>query len=180
MNYNLLVRDLNVETFILHGKINDKELIENLKNTVREKAKDSTLNYKTNVKGLFTGFRSLINDKYFIKFLELIKNEMKLVYNSPFIIKDAWGNICKENDEVLIHDHIETTAFCSILYLTDGGPGTYFSNYDLNVDEEIGKFVLFSPILKHKVSKLDKNIERITIAFNADQEKNWVNYENGV
>jgi len=180
MNYNLLVRDLNVETFILHGKINDKELIENLKNTVREKAKDSTLNYKTNVKGLFTGFRSLINDKYFIKFLELIKNEMKLVYNSPFIIKDDWGNICKENDEVLIHDHIETTAFCSILYLTDGGPGTYFSNYDLNVDEEIGKFVLFSPILKHKVSKLDKNIERITIAFNADQEKNWVNYENGV
>lgn len=175
MNYNLLVRDISVETFILSGKINDNELIENLKNTVRQKAKSSTLNYKTNVKGLFTGFDSLSKDTYFLKFLELIKNEIRVVYNSPFVIRDAWGNICKENDEVLVHDHIETSAFCSILYLTDGGPGTYFDNYALNVEEEIGRFVIFSPILKHQVKKIDKNIERITIAFNADQSKPWNN-----
>lgn len=181
MNYNVIVKDINIETFILIGKINDKELIENLKTSVREKIKNSPLHYKTNVKGLFTGFKALIEDKYFFQFLESIKNEIKVIYNGSFIIKDAWGNICKEkDDEVIVHDHIESSAFCCILYLTDGGPGTYFNDYDYNVEEEIGKFVLFSPMLKHQVSKLNKNIERITIAFNADQNKPWNNPENKV
>jgi hypothetical protein len=62
------------------------------------------------------------------------------------------------------------------LYLTEGGPGTYFKEYDLLVEEEVGKYILFHPLLKHSVQKIENNIERITIAFNMNEVKTWEDY----
>ena len=73
------------------------------------------------------------------------------------------------------HDHRSTTAFCGILYLTEGGPGTYFKEYDLTINEEIGKYILFHPDLLHSVSKITNNIERMTVAFNMNRMISWEN-----
>jgi len=177
MNFDLKVRDVIKETFLLTGKINDKNILNNLINFVK-KNKDENLSHKTNVTGHFTGFHSLIDNKDFHNFLKIIQREIKMIYQNNFIIQEAWGNICKIKEEVLEHEHIGTTAFCGILYLSEGGPGTYFRDYDITVEEEIGKFVLFSPMLKHSVKAVEKDIERITIAFNMNEVKSWDNGKN--
>jgi len=172
MNFELKVRELPIETFLLIGKIYDKQLINNLINFVKNN-KDENLSYQTIVKAHFTGFKSLIQNTDFINFLTIIQPTIKIIYNRNFIIEDAWGNLCKKNEEVIEHNHEGITAFCGILYLTEGGPGTYFKGYDLNIEEEIGKYVLFHPLLLHSVKKIENDIERITVAFNMNKLKPW-------
>ena len=172
MNFELKVKEILKKTYILTGKINNEELIKNLIKIVKEK-KDHKLSYKTHVNGYFTGFKSLIHNNEFITFLKEIRENIKIVHNGNFIILDAWGNICKIGEEVTEHDHGGVSGFCGILYLTEGGPGTYFKEYDLLVEEEVGKYVLFHPYLKHNVKKIENDIERITISFNMNQLKNW-------
>jgi len=172
MNFELKVKELPVETFLLIGKINNLQLINNLINFVKNN-KDEKLSYQTKVKAHFTGFKSLIQNTDFINFLTIIQPTIKIIYNRNFIIEDAWGNLCKKNEEVIEHNHESITAFCGILYLTEGGPGTYFKGYDLNIEEEIGKYVLFHPLLLHSVKKIENDIERITVAFNMNKLKSW-------
>jgi hypothetical protein len=175
MNFELKVKEILKETYILTGKINNERLIKNLIDFVK-KNKDENLSYKTNVKGHFTGFKSLVQNDYFLNFLKNIQENIQIIFRDNFIIQDAWGNICKIGEEVTEHDHRGITGFCGILYLTEGGPGTYFKEYDLLVEEEVGKYILFHPFLKHTVKKIEKNIERITIAFNMSQTKEWEDY----
>ena len=172
MNFELKVKEILKETYILIGKINNEQLIKNLVDFVK-KNKDENLSYKTNVKGHFTGFKSLIENDNFVSFLKEIQENIKIIYRENFVIQDAWGTLCKKEEEVLEHDHIGITGFCGILYLTEGGPGTYFKEYDLLIEEEIGKYILFHPFLKHKVEKIKNNIERVTVAFNMNQLKDW-------
>lgn len=174
MNYELKVKEILFETFIFTGKIEDKQIINNLINFVKNN-KNSDLNNKTHVKGIFTGFKSLVENKDFINFLKLIQNEIRIIYQDNFIISDAWGNLCKIGEEVTEHNHKGIDAFCGILYLTEGGPGTYFRDYDLIIKEEIGKYVLFHPMLNHSVEKIKNNIERVSIAFNMTRIKKWEN-----
>jgi hypothetical protein len=177
MNFELKVKEVIKETFILTGKIDNKDIINNLINFVKNN-KDEELSYKTNVKGHFTGFFSLVKNNDFINFLKEIQPQIKTVYQDNFIISEAWGNLCKIGEEVTEHSHAGVSGFCGILYLTDGGPGTYFKEYDLLIKEEIGKFILFHPILNHSVKKIENDIERITVAFNMEQFKNWEKNDN--
>jgi len=62
MNFELKVRELPIETFLLIGKIYDKQLINNLINFVKNN-KDENLSYQTLVKAHFTGFKKF-NSKY--------------------------------------------------------------------------------------------------------------------
>ena len=183
MNFELKVKEILKETYILTGKINNEKLIKNLINVVK-KNKDENYSCEKNVKNnfpvkaRFTGFDTLIQNEDFLNFLKLIQKNIKIIYNDNFIVKDAWGNICKIGDEITEHNHDGTNAFCGILYLTEGGPGTYFKEYDLLVKEEIGKYILFNPLLYHSVKKIENNIERITIAFNMHKLKQWDNLTN--
>ena len=117
MNFELKVKEISVETYILTGKINDQNIINNLKVTIKN-TKDNELSYKTNVKGHFTGFKSLINNEDLHSFLKLIQPCIFTIYNKNFVISDAWGNICKKGGEIIEHDHGDHDfAFCGILYL---------------------------------------------------------------
>lgn len=177
MNFDLKVKDISLETFIVTGKIDNKEIINNLISFI-ENTKDTELSYKTHVKGHFTGFKSLVENIYFHNFLKMIQPYIKIIYPENFIVHEAWGNICKQNEEVTEHDHKNVSAFCGILYLSNDGPGTYFKQYDLLINEEIGKFVLFHPVLKHSVKKIEKDTKRITVAFNMTEVKNWEDTSN--
>jgi hypothetical protein len=172
MNFELIAKEILKETYILTGKINNQTIINNLIHFVKNN-KDEKLSYVTSVKGHFTGFKSLIRNNDFLNFLKTIKKNINFIYNKNFIVQDAWGNLCKIGESVIEHDHNGIDGFCGILYLTEGGPGTYFKEYDLLVKEEIGKYILFHPMLKHSVKKITNNIERITIAFNMLEAKEW-------
>jgi hypothetical protein len=177
MNFELKVKEIIKDTFIFTSKINNKDIINNLINFVKNN-KDKELSYETNVKAHFTGFKSLIENKDFLNFLKKIQPQIKIVYSDNFVISEAWGNLCKKGEEVVEHSHVGVSGFCGILYLTDGGPGTYFKEYDLLIEEEIGKFILFHPLLNHCVKKIENEVERITVAFNMEQFKSWQKNDN--
>ena len=172
MEINLKIRNIEIETFLLIGEIKNDKILTNLKNYIKNNI-DNSWKLKTHVKGDFTGFTKLLETPYFLDFLNCIKKEIKIVYPNNFYVKEAWGNVCNLNEEVTEHNHKGINAFCGILYLSEGGPGTYFKDYDLTVDEKIGRFILFHPFLMHRVNKIDKNIERITMAFNMQEITKW-------
>jgi hypothetical protein len=173
MEISLITKILPLKTFLLTGKVNNSDLINNLKISVKNKINNSNLHYKTHVKGKFTGFEALTQDFYFNCFIKSILEEIRVVYPNDFGIKDSWGNIYNKSDSAALHNHNGTTAFCGILYLTEGGPGTYFPEYDITIQEEIGRYLIFHPLLLHKVNKITNDLERITIAFNAEECKIW-------
>jgi len=178
MNFNLQVKEILKETFILTGEINDKTILNNLIDFVKNN-KDENLSYKTNVKGHFTGFYSLIQNENFINFLKNIQKNIRIVFKNNFKISEAWGNILKKNEEVFEHTH-SCDGISGILYLTDNGPGTFFKEYNLNIEEKQGRYVLFSPNLLHGVRKIDSDIERITVAFNLDSVRTWETENNNL
>ena len=100
MNFELKSKDILINTFILIGEINNEKIINNLKNFIKEN-KDNELNYKTNVKGHFTGFKSLIQNNDFLNFLKIIQENIRVIYKENFIICDAWGNLCNKINRIL-------------------------------------------------------------------------------
>jgi hypothetical protein len=170
-------KSLELKTFILMSEINDYELIDKLVLNAEKEIKKSTISGKTNVKAERTEFNSLTKDYNFHNFLKIIQPFIFKIYQKSFIVSDVWANIySKENHYAEEHNHKGISAFCGILYCTDGpGPGTYFNEYDLNIHEKKGRFVLFTPELKHSVPQFNYTNKRITIAFNFNEYKKWEN-----
>jgi hypothetical protein len=174
----ILNKKIELDTFILINEINDFQLIDKLILDVKEGIKTSKVSRQTNVKGEHTEFKYLVENPNFHKFLKIIQPSIYKIYKKNFIIKDVWGNIYKENDYAQVHTH-DDSAFCGILYCTDGpGPGTYFNQYDLNVNEKKGRFVLFDPKLLHEVKPYNYREERITIAWNFSSIRKWEAHNN--
>ena len=173
-------KKIELDSYILINEINDFELIDKLILDVKAGVKTSIISGKTNVKGEHTNFTHLTENSNFHKFLKLIQPSIYKIYQRNFIIRDAWGNIySKEEHYANCHNHGESSAFCGILYCTDGpGPGTYFNQHDLLISEKKGRFVLFSPILNHEVHNFKYIKDRITIAFNFMETKTFDNYDN--
>lgn len=158
---------------IVIGEIDDLKLIDSLIDIARKKPISDK---KTNVIGDRTDFTSLRDEKKFYEFLEKIKTSIQKIWKTNFIVWEVWANFYKKsnNDLAKKHNHAGSTAFCGILYCTDGpGPGTYFNDFDLNINEKKGRFVLFDPILFHEVKPYSYDKERITIAFNFNEVKDW-------
>jgi hypothetical protein len=176
IEFQLIKKNIKINTFILIGEIQNISLLNKIKNQINEKFKEKNeLDYKTHVGGLFTGFDFLVRNSDFHLIIKSIQEEIKIIYPYDFVIRDAWANLLKKGGKVTPHLHADVTAFCGIIYLNESGPGTYFSEYDLLVNEKFGKFVIFNPLLKHEVKEMHDDIERITIAFNMNQVKSFEN-----
>jgi len=172
-----LEKKIELNSFIYVNEINDDALIDNLIIDSKKKLLESTLNYSTNVFAKRTNFDALVNNFYFNIFLKKIQKDIFKIYQDKFIIKEVWANFYRDSkDHAKMHNHRQATAFCGILYCTDSsGPGTFFPQYNLNVLEKKGRYVLFSPILDHEVKPCDFKGGRITIAWNFDFLNGWDN-----
>jgi hypothetical protein len=175
-DFKLYEKDIVRNTSILVDEINDYQLIDNLIVDIKKAVEIDPHKELTNVIGQHTQFNALTENPNFINFIKLIKKQIFYFYRKKeFRMKEVWGNIYSNNDHYTkMHCHGESSAFCGILYCTDGpGPGTYFNDYDLTIEEKKGRFVLFHPMLFHEVKKFDYKKERITIAWNFFQSKPW-------
>jgi len=163
----ILKKQIPLDTFILVDEINDHFIIDNLLKDIYE---NKNMYYQpTNVIGKHSDFKFLNENETFHNFLKAIKKQIFLIFKESFILYDSWSNIYNVDCYAKPHTHRGTTAFCGILYLTDGpGPGTYFKDYDLTIYEKKGRFVLFHGHLTHEVKKFDYTKDRVTIAFNCN------------
>lgn len=175
----LIKKEILLNTFILIGDIDENNLINNLIIEAREKLK-TTKPIITNVVAERTDFKSMRESPNFHLFLKKIQKYIKKVYTKSFEVREVWANFYSNPnvDYAKMHAH-DANVLSGILYCTDGpGPGTYFPQYDLNIKEKKGRFVLFSKDLLHEVRPYNYTKERITVAFNFFELKDWESYTN--
>mgnify|MGYP001201547632 CR=1 FL=1 len=168
MDFDIHIKPLEKDSFVLIGRINDPDLIHKLKSDITMGTKrTSNSNYKTNVMGKMTNFKYLNTNTNLIKFLDLIRPMFKKVFTRKIELKDSWGNILGKNDYVYMHNH-HPSSVSGILYLTENVsfPKTYFPLYNMHIEPEVGKFVLFDPLLEHEVPKNKSSQKRYTLIFN--------------
>lgn len=155
-----------VETFLFEGKVkvDYKYFIEKIEESVNSNTNN---NYKTNVHGKMTPWLTFNNDEKFKFFLEEIKNAAVNVLkkNMTIGLAESWGNKYDYLDSCHLHDH-KSSELSGVLYLTKNNSGVYFPEYDLEILPEPGKFILFSPFLKHEVPTILDKKPRYCIAFN--------------
>jgi len=106
MEINLKTKTIPLNTFILTSKIKDIDLINNLINTIKEKSKNNELNFKTHVKGLFSGFDSFVKDINFYKFIKSINysiydlNLKKITKNIVIPINSSIDILLMKNNSI--------------------------------------------------------------------------------
>tara|TARA_R110000868_G_scaffold71504_3_gene209359 strand:+ start:1068 stop:1580 length:513 start_codon:yes stop_codon:yes gene_type:complete len=161
----LFKKTIPLDTFVLVDEIQDISIVDFLLTDIKNNKE--YLPYSTNVIGKHTKWNFLNENKNFHNFILSIQKQTSKICEHDFILESAWANIYAGEDYVLPHKHEGSTAFSGILYLTDKpGPGTYFPQYDLTVEEKKGRFVLFHGSVEHEVKKFIYMKERITVAFN--------------
>ena len=171
MDFNLKKLKVQKDVFVLTGKIKNEKLLTNLKKYIIQ---ESSIIYKegSNVHSERTDFKALINNDEFFGFLKEAKDTITHAWPYDFNVFDAWGCVYKDpSDFRMRHNHLGTTAFSGIIYLGNEGPGTFFPELNLTVKEEFGKFVIFTPMLDHEVSRYQYKKPRVIAAFNCDDHK---------
>jgi hypothetical protein len=168
--YNLQVKKLERHIFLAEYQFKDISFVEYFKNLINQKV--GTYDGKTNVTGKMTDFKCFVEDKELHKLLNEATEFLKISHFQPTFLDEAWGNILGKGDKVLYHTHW-TMVYSGILYLTEGGPGTHFPQFDYTVEEKIGKMVFFSGEAYHGVKETNKNQKRHTLAFNFAEKVSW-------
>ena len=171
-NYTIPKDMVFIEGFL--NNIDSRYFISKIEEGINQ---ENNENYKTNVKGKFTGFDSLVYEPETLEFMRYIEPSISNIYNRIAYVKECWGNIYNNDDHALLHHHQDCSGFSGILYLTEGGPGTYFSDFDITINEEYGKVVLFDPLLLHQVKSSNLKNSRITMGFNCHEKKAWSEWE---
>lgn len=170
--YNLNVTKIERWLFLLEYQFKDLSFVDILKKEIDKKV--GQFDFKTNVKGRMTSFQEFVNNQVLAKLLQeaLPVSNVLSIKNSK--LREAWGNILKKGGSVTEHTH-EPAIISGVLYLTEGGPGTRFPEFNKTVEEKIGKIVFFSGMASHFVFPSKLNKDRYTIAFNFQEMKPWEN-----
>lgn len=168
--YNLQVKKIERHIFLAEYQFKDLSFVEYFKNLIDKNI--GTYDYQTNVVGKMTSFKSFVEDKELHKLLNEASEFLKISHFQPTYLDEAWGNILGKGEKVKYHTHW-TMVYCGILYLTEGGPGTHFPQFDYTVEEKVGKMVFFSGEAYHGVKETNKNQKRYTLAFNFAEKVTW-------
>jgi len=168
--YTLNLTKIERWLFLVEHQFKDLNFVDILKKEIDKKVGE--LDYKTNVRGKMTKFHEFINNPILLKLLGESIYVSNVLNVKDSRLGEAWGNILKKGENVIAHTH-EPAIISGVLYLTEGGPGTNFPEFNKTVEEKIGKIVFFSGMASHQVlpTKLNKN--RYTIAFNFYEMKPW-------
>ena len=163
--YNVEFASVEKKIFLIEHQLTDLSFVEDFKNLIDFKV--SNLNsYKTNVLGKMTEWDTFTSNETFQKIITSNQDILKcFIKDKALYCDDAWGNKLENNDEVIPHNH-NKSAIAGIIYLTEGGPGTYFPEFKKIIKEKIGKIVFFDGLALHSVPKSNLNKARYTLSFN--------------
>tara|TARA_Y100000401_G_C8295781_1_gene211238 strand:- start:244 stop:789 length:546 start_codon:yes stop_codon:yes gene_type:complete len=137
------------------------------KKRIAEGVKNSSINYKTNVKGKHTEWNFFNNDQKFISIMmQMIDHLEKLpVSLNSFVLQEAWGLIENFGEHTVKHSH-EPNYLSGVLYLNDHPQKLYFPDINQAITPTPGKLVIFSSFLKHYTKRNTEHKEKYAISFN--------------
>ena len=135
-------------------------------NEIEEGIKDSSLNYKTNVKGKQTSWEFFNQNPQFLKTLFIIFDYLDRIKDMRnYHLGTAWGVREDYGDYSRIHDHLP--CFLSgIIYLNKHSQKLFLPEIKEEVIPACGKLILFSSFLKHYTPRNLTNDSKYAIAFN--------------
>ena len=165
---NHTVKFIQRQVYVFEGKVNIdvQYFIQKIEEGIE---KENNLSYKTNVMSKMTSFDYFLKDDKFLKFAEEISPAFEYHNNNVRVkLEDAWGNKLLPGDCVKPHNH-GNVEISGVLYLEDKGEKLYFSQLDVKIKPEKGKFVLFDSTLLHGVPTNSSKKPRYSIAFNFRQ-----------
>jgi len=166
IQYTTITRSLFIYEDMIENFAPD-DLIKKIDQNISDK-----LSYNTNVKNQMTDFKQFSNDIEIHQILKRFTNLFELHLNfGRLALQDCWGTKSCEFVETLRHDH--GLGVSGIIYLTEGGPGTFFPQFNLNIDEKIGKIIFFNSLALHEVKRTKITNPRYLMSFNFKEVKNW-------
>jgi len=128
--------------------------------------------FVTNVKNEMTDFKTFIHDFKIHNILKEFSTLFDVILScDPLVLSDCWGTKSCEYVETKKHEH--DTGVSGIIYLTEGGPGTFFPEFNLNIDEKVGKIVFFDSRTLHEVKKTKIANPRYLLSFNFRWIRPW-------
>lgn len=168
--YKVEIFKIHRDVFIAEYQLKNIESINLLKKIIDDSVGE--FDFKTNVRGKMTDFKKFVDNEVFLNLLKECEGFFSSLNFKKMYLKEAWGNILEEGQEVTEHTH-GAAEVSGILYLTEGGPGTYFPEIQKTITEKIGKIVFFDSQVKHSVLKTNHKDKRYTLAFNFFKIKPW-------
>ena len=115
-----------------------------------------------------------------LRTLERIRIEAGGDLRLPYKYEENWLRVetngihrSKLTDLGLSLDRNDNRILAACLGLTENGPVTFFNDFNITVEEKIGKILFFSPLAKHSVLPSNLNKSRYTISFNFQALENF-------
>jgi len=168
--YNLKLAKKEFNLFLIEKNLinfNPINLIEKINLNISEKT-----SYTTNVKGKMTDWKFFVKDKEINDIFNQCFDILNWLPIKRSFLESCWGNELNLNEFVKEHDH-HMASVSGLIYLTENGPGTFFNDFNITVEEKIGKILFFSPLAKHSVLPSNLNKSRYTISFNFQALENF-------
>tara|TARA_Y100000004_G_scaffold147264_1_gene168376 strand:- start:603 stop:1124 length:522 start_codon:yes stop_codon:yes gene_type:complete len=138
--------------------------IKKINQGVQEK---DNMNFRTNIKGEMTSFKYFINDFEFHKIYFQLIDYLEIDQNlSNHKLEDAWGLKCDIGSKTLNHDH-DGNIISGVIYFNTHPQLLEFNEINQTVKPEPGKFVIFSPFLKHECKRSMSNETKYGLSFNS-------------
>jgi len=161
--YKISSISIEKKLHLIEYQLDDLSFVNDFKTLIENNISDWS--YKTNVKGKMTNIDFFCKNDILRNIFTKCNEHLKYFSKNTIGLIEAWGNILEGNEEVVPHTHYGSRV-SGILYLTEGGPGTYFEQFNKTIEEKIGKIVFFNGEVMHGVSKSNLINKRYTLAFN--------------
>ena len=167
---NLEIIKIKTESNIFIGQYPRHAELKSETIDVLEKYKD-VQNRQTNVKATMTEWNidsfEILNLKNYI--LDFLNSQYFFVNkrNQKFSFINIWGNIYRNGDYTIEHDHLFSTF--SIVYFLKSNikdSPLIFLPFQTNIEPEEGKIVIFPSYIRHEVPEHTSNDTRITLSGN--------------
>lgn len=133
---------------------------------------DKNISYRTNVRNNMTDWGCFANDVAMQNVFANTDFLLSILKLPTLKLNDCWGTWSSKYVETYPHKHTPS-IMSGILYLTEGGPGTFFPQFNINIEEKIGKLVFFHGETLHMVKKHKLKKDRFLISFNFNELKAW-------
>ena len=170
-----ITRVIKRESYISTCFVKNKNLLERIKNKIIEKTKDSSLDYKTNVKAYMTDWD--MRGKPGFDKLEKIIIDMsiylsKIYYNKTIKprVENLWGMIYKKGDYAMVHDHWPS-LWSGVYYIEvpDNSGDLYFPQLKQTITPQNNQMIVFEGKTRHGVRESLSDKERIAVSFNVKE-----------
>ncbi len=154
---------------ILLNQLENTKIVEDLIEDVKHIVDNNFVEKKPPLFVKTTNDMSLNDNKNFIKFLDIIKDDLDFYFEKEkYTLINSYGCVYNGESYAETHNARHVSGLSGILFCSDEGPGTTFKELSFHCPDKKGRYLLFKPFFYHHDKKFNYKRDRITVSFNLD------------